>query len=837
MLRRESFSRDRRTALISRAFAAGWLLLAAFAAGVAAQNSNTPANASANAPAANSSPTPVPLAAVIAESDAALAKTREIDAFIQGQAVPPAVSEGLPATRSRINEMTASTNASLADTPTLEAVNAAEREWKQVLDRVVSWTTDMRDRSAAIEARIAELNSLKELWRSSEAAFRTQAEADPAGSESLVPDDVIRRIGSLLSAITETERRAVAKRAEFLTVESRLSELQAEAEAMLSSLRQQRERQLVNIFSRSDRPLWATDPAGLRPEFVAGAASRTLSLQWNDLSDYARRYPGRFVFHGVLLLVLIAGLLWARRKIVPLVEEEPKLRRPAAFFELPVASALIVSALFSILIYPQPPRLLSTLVAAAAIIPGFLVVRRIIESPWQYLLYGLLGLFVLDRVRDILIDAELASRVIFSFEMLAAGLLLIWFYRSKKVAANVEASAYSAFERIRRLLPVGAGIFFGAFTASVLGFVFVAYLVGSGLLRTAYLAIFLYTAVQILASGVAFLLRARPFSGSSAVRNNRSLIVQKVRRILAWTAGIIWLLGILNNFAVREAVFSAVADLLGYRFSIGEIAFSIGDILLFAAMVWAAFLISRFVRFVLEEDVYPRLGLGDGASFAISSVFHYLLLILAFFIAISAVGFELSRFAIVAGAIGVGLGFGLQNIINNFVSGLILLFEQPVKVGDTVQIGEHMGSLKSIGLRASVVRKVDGSDVIVPNSQFISEEVINWTMLDERRRIDIPVGVKYGSNAGEVQKLLLDIAARYDQILTDPAPAALFLGLGESSIDFELRVWTVDTDGWVALRSELVADVYNSLNEAGIGIPFPTREIYLQNGEGGDEPK
>ncbi|MGD9590113.1 MAG: mechanosensitive ion channel domain-containing protein [Pyrinomonadaceae bacterium] len=829
MLRRESFSRNRRAALISRAFVAAWLLLAAFVAGVAAQNSNTPANASANAPAATPSPTPVPLAAVIAESEPALASVGEIDSFIQGRAIPVEVIEGIPATRTKINVLRESTNATLADTPTLEEINAAEREWKTIFDRLSASVSLVKADAVEIEKRIEELSSLSALWKASASALRTQ----PGQSVGLVPDEVLRRIESVLASIGEAERRAVSKRTEFLTAESRLSELQAEAEAMLSSLRQQRGLQLVNIFSRSDRPLWAADPAELRPEFVAGAASRTFTVQWNDLSDYAGRHPGRFVFHGVLLLALIAGLLWARRKIVPLVEEEPKLRRPAAFFELPVASALIVSALFSLLIYPQPPGLLRTLIAAAAIIPGFLVVRRIIESPWQYLLYGLLGLFVLDRAREVLLDAGLAYRVIFSLEMLAAGLLLIWFYRSKKVAANVEASAFSAFERIRRFLPVGAGIFLVACIASILGFVTVAYLVGSGLLRTAYLAIFLYTAVQILASGVAFLLRARPFSGSRAVRNNRSLIVQKVRRILAWTAGIIWLLGILNNFAVRDSVFSAVADLLGYRFSIGEIAFSIGDILLFAAMVWAAFLISRFVRFILEEDVYPRLGLGDGASFAISSVFHYLLLILAFFIAISAVGFELSRFAIVAGAIGVGLGFGLQNIINNFVSGLILLFEQPVKVGDTVQIGEHMGSLKSIGLRASVVRKVDGSDVIVPNSQFISEEVINWTMLDERRRIDIPVGVKYGSNSGEVQTLLLDVARRYDQILTDPAPAALFTGMGESSIDFELRVWTVDTDGWVALRSELVADVYNSLNEAGIGIPFPTRDIYLRTG-GGD---
>jgi potassium efflux system protein len=158
-----------------------------------------------------------------------------------------------------------------------------------------------------------------------------------------------------------------------------------------------------------------------------------------------------------------------------------------------------------------------------------------------------------------------------------------------------------------------------------------------------------------------------------------------------------------------------------------------------------------------------------------------------------------------------------------------MLFERPVKVGDSVQIDEHLGELKQIGLRASVLRKVDGSDVILPNSMLISGEVINWTMSDKRRRIDIPVGVAYGTDAKMVMDLLTGVATNEPDIIDEPAPVTLFKGFGDNSIDFELRGWTEDTERWVGLRSKLVTAVYAALNEANVEIPFPQRDVHLRS--------
>ncbi|MGE3467994.1 MAG: mechanosensitive ion channel family protein, partial [Pyrinomonadaceae bacterium] len=300
-------------------------------------------------------------------------------------------------------------------------------------------------------------------------------------------------------------------------------------------------------------------------------------------------------------------------------------------------------------------------------------------------------------------------------------------------------------------------------------------------------------------------------------------------QMVKWLGTVLWALVALTLFSLRDLVFSFLSDALSAELNIGSIKLTLGHIVVFILAIWFAVLISRFLRFFLEEDIYPRVNLGTGVSYAISTMVHYLVLTLGLLIAVAALGFELSQFAIVAGAVGIGIGFGLQNIINNFVSGIILLFERPVKVGDTVQIGSQIGTLSQIGLRASVLRKVDGSDVIVPNSQLISEEVVNWTMSDEKRRLDIPVGVAYGTEPERVLSLLQSVANANGEILADPPPRALFLAFGESSLDFELRAWTENSDEWVTIRSQLVVAVSNALTEAGIEIPFPQRDLHVRS--------
>ena len=225
----------------------------------------------------------------------------------------------------------------------------------------------------------------------------------------------------------------------------------------------------------------------------------------------------------------------------------------------------------------------------------------------------------------------------------------------------------------------------------------------------------------------------------------------------------------------------------------------------------------------------PRLTLPRGVPGAISQLAHYAILAFGLLFAFAAAGIDLSRLALLVGALGVGIGFGLQNIVNNFVSGLILIFERPIKVGDTIELDPLLGTVKHIGIRASTVRTLEGAEVIVPNGDLIAGKVVNWTPSDRQRRVDVPVGVAYGTDPDRVVEILVGVAQDQPDVLVHPEPVALFRGFGDSSLDFVLRVWTPEFERWMRVQSDVARAVHHALRDAGITIPFPQRDLHLRS--------
>jgi small-conductance mechanosensitive channel len=261
-----------------------------------------------------------------------------------------------------------------------------------------------------------------------------------------------------------------------------------------------------------------------------------------------------------------------------------------------------------------------------------------------------------------------------------------------------------------------------------------ANLTGNAAFGSAYFGVLLYALVTILDALIAMLLRVRPFSSLGMVRSHRELLRVRIRWVLSFLAFIWWAYTLLDRLSIREQLFSGVGRLVTNEFSVGSISISLVDVAAFVVVVWASFWVSRFVRFLLEEDVYPRAHLSRGVPYAISKTLHYIILLAGFFVAVAALGVDMTKFTILASAFTVGVGFGLQNIFNNFVSGLILLFERPVQVGDVVQMNDASGIVERIGIRASVVRTTSGSEIIVPNGKLISETVVKLDFLEQPAR-------------------------------------------------------------------------------------------------------
>ena len=299
-------------------------------------------------------------------------------------------------------------------------------------------------------------------------------------------------------------------------------------------------------------------------------------------------------------------------------------------------------------------------------------------------------------------------------------------------------------------------------------------------------------------------------------------------KLLTYSAVIYWLVATAKRYLIYSPIYEWISSILTSKLELESFSFSLGNIFSFIITLTATIYISKFIRFILEDEVYTHFELPRGLGGAITMLVRLILLAFGFILAFGAAGIDISNITIIFGALGVGIGFGLQNIFNNLVSGLILAFERPIQVGDVLQISslDLMGEVKEIGIRASVIRTFDGAEVIVPNGNLISNEMVNWTLSDRRRRQELVVGVSYGTDLKMVLEILDEVVAKQDGVIKNPSPFIIFRGFGDSSLDFRVMFWTHFDDG-LKVKSCVGVAIDNAFKEANITIPFPQRDLHI----------
>jgi small-conductance mechanosensitive channel len=281
-----------------------------------------------------------------------------------------------------------------------------------------------------------------------------------------------------------------------------------------------------------------------------------------------------------------------------------------------------------------------------------------------------------------------------------------------------------------------------------------------------------------------------------------------------------------------KAYWDRVVDFLTTPlFSISNSEFTLITFLGFLFWIVFVFVLASRLSRLLERKILPKYLQGSGLITSISTLFKYAVLVIGLMIIFQSAGINLSSLSILAGAVGVGIGFGLQNIANNFISGLIILFEQPIKVGDRIEVGNIVGNVETISARSTTIVTNDNISVIVPNAQFIDSTVINWSYHDSRVRFRYPVGVSYKEDPEKIKQILKDVAMQHPGILKSPEPEVLFDGYGDSSLDFMLLVWTTEyTNRPPFLKSDLYYAIFKKFKELGVEIPYPQRDLHLRSG-------
>jgi small-conductance mechanosensitive channel len=342
-----------------------------------------------------------------------------------------------------------------------------------------------------------------------------------------------------------------------------------------------------------------------------------------------------------------------------------------------------------------------------------------------------------------------------------------------------------------------------------------------------YLAL-LYAAAFGAAEGMAWVFTQEHLFGRlNSVRKYRAELVRSFSRFLRWGVLLLWANVSLEYLTLAKRARHALFAVLGASLELGSLRISLGDVAVLVLGVWLAFAVARVMRFLLEEDVISHLAVSESTRQVSSQSAYYAILLLGFFFTLAAAGIQLDRLTVLAGAFGVGIGFGLQNVVQNFVAGLLLLFGGPIKIGDKIQIGDLTGEVRAIGFRASTVRTWQGAEVIVPNSKLVADQVVNWTLSDQKRRIEIDIGVDYGTDPERVLTLLVEIAGEHAKVLRDPAPSAIFVRHGQSSLDFQLLAWTTFDDSG-SVKSDLTTAINRRFVHENIGIAFPQLELHVK---------
>src|SRR5438309_9044539 len=264
-------------------------------------------------------------------------------------------------------------------------------------------------------------------------------------------------------------------------------------------------------------------------------------------------------------------------------------------------------------------------------------------------------------------------------------------------------------------------------------------------------------------------------------------------------------------------------------FEINKTPITPSSVIMFLIVVALFTVTSHLLQQMVRTQVFSRMRIDEGTQYTLTRISHYLIMIVGAVVSFQFIGIDLTGLAIILGFLSVGIGFGLQNITSNFVAGLILLLERPIKVGDRVMVGSQEGDVVEIKMRSTTIRTLNNVAVIVPNSEFVSSKLENWSYGDQKVRLDVNVGVSYESDLETVIRSLMEVAAEHPEVLTNPAPDVLHSGFGDSAWNMRLRIWLEHPRRHLEVQSDINCAIVRKFQQNGVEIPFPQRDLHVRS--------
>ena len=692
----------------------------------------------------------------------------------------------------------------------------ALQQWLTYKTKLAEWQVLLSDRSKLITENKVTVKNLITVW---ELTLKdAKKEQVPKGIELNIRD-VINQLTALNNKLKEDGLDVYSK-------QSKLSELTKLIDQTISTIEEQKKAISKDLLIQDSPAIWNSIDSTFSSSFDVTVIKKSTSEVLKSIKVFYLSSKDRFYIHILIIIILLVLFKYIYRQSFVSENEDKQFLFAKKMLSLPLLSALILGFLATLWLYPLRQLIIDEILQLILLVLISVYLSKVVDKKYSTVIYFTIALHLINQIHLIYFTTGLILRLLIFVEIgFSFYILKILLNKQGHFRSNVDLGKWRFLVSLMKLFQISLII---PLLANIFGFVELAIYINNFIVNSLISGFITIVSLIIFIGAIVLIFNSKYILVFHSVRNNSDKIIKWLIKYSSILVFLLWLSSGLQLLGILDIVLKWFLGIFDLSWEIGDVDIDMGSVLKFILIIYSTYLITKFVKLILEEEIFTRIKLPRGVPGATSMLVGYFIVGWGMVISVTALGINLSEFGLMAGALGVGIGFGLQSIVLNFIAGLVLAFERPIQAGDTIEVGTVMGTVKYIGVRASTVLTFDGSEVIVPNGSLISNDVINWTLSDRRKRRDIMVGVEYGTDPHLVMDILREAAKNNVNVLQDPEPWILFEGFGDSSLNFMVRFWS-PMDVGLTTKSEVTIAIYDGLNKAGITIPFPQQDLHVKS--------
>ncbi len=704
--------------------------------------------------------------------------------------------------------------------PNRQKINNQIKKWNGFNEHLTQWESQLNEYEERNIKLLERIHISEQIWKLTYEKIRDQN----------IPKEVARRVKETYDEISGLNKQIVSKNNDYLILESRINKQKVDIAAAVEQLEKLKESEIYGLFYLRHEPLWKSDFSDLSKQSDQAERGTEFDQNITESIKYAKYNSSRifrYLFYVALFVFLIRWIRGIFKKY-PYDDPDKNLIKARDTMVKQSMQVIIFTSLLGLTYFLENrPTLLNDILHLLILLASIPLVRPFMRDSFKNILYFVILIFIMDTVKTYIWFSSLQYRLYLMSEAVLVILLLYWYGFRNMRALNFKEHFFGAL--LLGLAPLFQLIALISIVSNVLGYTNLTDLTLKISTKTGVYAVISYALFLVLGGISIGIIHNHYESREMGDSPRKKVIERKSININRFIVVVFWFMIFLSIIDMLTPLNLYLIDIMTEPYVFGSITITVGDILTFLLILTISFMVTSMVSFFIDSGQFKSryIKLPKGIPAAISLVIRYFIIATGIILALSSLGVDLSKFNLMAGALGLGIGFGLQNVISNFVSGLILVFERPILVGDTVEVNNLMGTVKRIGVRSSNISTFDGAEVVVPNSNLISNDLINWTLSSNLKRNEILIGVAYGTDLNLVLKILRDTVDSHEDVLKDPKPQALFSDFGDSSLNFRLRFW-VPFELGLTSKSDVSVALYNAFAEHGIEIPFPQRDIHIK---------